>query len=240
MKQIVIAILASISISICAQNIQLHYDTRHWMNSRDENRNYITATYEMLKFDKLGSWFMFIDADFNQKNNNIGAIYTEISRSFQLGKCPIQAHVEFNGGLLLLRDTDGHGVPIENAYLVGAEYPFQLKGFNITTYLAYKQNNFTKISHDMQWTGVWDGNMLGDKLTFSGFIDIWSENKMDPTKSFKLGGKKIILMTEPQIWYNLIPKKFSIGSEVEITSNFYPYSSDVLVYPTLAVKYIIE
>jgi hypothetical protein len=235
MKQIVIAILASISISICAQNIQLHYDTRHWMNSRDENRNYITATYEMLKFDRYGSWFMFIDADFNQDktNSNLGLMYTEISRSFKFGDFPIQAHIEFNGG------QTKYGV-IENAYLAGAEYPFQLKGFNITTYLAYKQNNFAKTSHDLQWTGVWDGNMLDNKLTFSGFIDIWSENK---DRKDGLGGKKIILMTEPQIWYNLIPKKFSIGSEVEITRNFYPYpetEGQVFVYPTLAVKYIIE
>ncbi|MFZ4455681.1 MAG: DUF5020 family protein [Bacteroidales bacterium] len=241
MKQLFIAIIAMASLTISAQNIQLHYDMRHTMNAGNEDRNFVTATYEMLKFDKLGSWFMFIDADFNQKKNNIGAIYTEISRSFSLGKCPVQAHIEFNGGLF--RTPDNFGNSIENAYLVGAEYPFQLKGFNITTYLAYKYNSFAKTSHDVQWTGVWDGNILDNKVTLSGFIDVWSENKMNFDKTEKLGGKKIILMTEPQIWYNLVPKKFSIGSEIEITRNFYPYPETegrVYVYPTLAVKYTIE
>lgn len=232
MKQLFIAIFAVVSIAATAQNIQLHYDTRHTMNSANEDRNYITATYEMLKFDKYGSWFMFIDADFNQdkSNNNLGLMYTEISRTFQLGKCPVQAHIEFNGG------QTKFGV-IENAYLAGAEYPFQLNGLNLSTYIAYKYNNFAKVSHDLQWTGVWDGSILNDKVTLSGFIDVWSENK---DRVNALGGKKIILMTEPQIWYNVIPKKFSIGSEVEITSNFYPYSAGVLIYPTLAVKYVIE
>lgn len=231
MKQIVIAILASISLSICAQNIQLHYDTRHWMNSRNENRNYITATYEMLKFDQYGSWFMFIDADFNQDKtkNNLGLMYTEISRTFNLGKCPVQAHIEFNGG------QTKYGV-IENAYLAGAEYPFVVGNFHLSTYLVYKLNNFEKVSHDAQWTGVWDGSVLNNKVTLSGFIDIWSENK---DRMNGLGGKKTILMTEPQVWYNF-NKKFSLGSEVEITKNFYPYTTDLLVYPTLAVKYVIE
>lgn len=232
MKRILIALIATISITASAQNIQLHYDTRHWMNSDNENRNYITATYEMLKFDKYGSWFMFVDADFNQdkSKNNLGLLYTEISRSFQFGKFPLQAHVEFNGG------QTKFGV-IENAWLAGAEYPFQWKGFNFTTYLAYKLNNFEKKSHDAQWTGVWDGSIFDNKISLSGFIDVWSENK---DRIAAVGGKKLILMTEPQIWYNLVPKKFSIGSEIEITNNFYPYTSAVTVYPTLAVKYVIE
>ncbi|MDD2796983.1 MAG: DUF5020 family protein [Bacteroidales bacterium] len=237
MKQLVIAIIAVVTLTANAQNIQLHYDTRHTMNQNRESRNYMTATYEMLKFDKLGSWFMFIDADFNQKNNNVGTIYTEISRTFQLGKCPVQAHIEFNGGLFT---TPQFSNSIENAYLLGGEYPFRLGGFNLSTYVAYKYNNFAKASHDAQWTAVWEGNILNDQITISGFLDVWSENK---DKIAAQGGKKIILMTEPQIWYNVVPKKFSIGSEVEISSNFYPYSTDnnhVFVYPTLAVKYIIE
>ena len=234
MKQILIALFATISLAASAQNIQLHYDTRHAMKPNLESRNYMTATYEMLKFDKLGSWFMFADADFNQKNNNIGSIYTEISRTFNLGKCPVQAHIEYNGGLFT---SSAYSSTIENAYFAGLEYPMQCGGFHLSTYVAYKYNNFVKTSHDLQWTGVWDGNLLDNKITLSGFIDVWSENK---DRTAGLGGKKIVLLTEPQIWYNIVANKFSIGSEVEISSNFYPYSAEVLVYPTLAVKYIIE
>lgn len=234
MKRVIFILFLFLIRSIPAQNLQLHYDVRNSINSRYNTRNYLTETFEMFKMDKSGSWFMFMDADLNLTKNNIGSIYTEISRTIKLGNFPFQAHIEYNGGLFT---SNSFSAPIENAYMIGLEYPFTLGKFNLSSYVAYKYNNFSKGSNDLQWTGVWAGTIFNKKITLSGFIDVWSENK---DKIFGLEGKKIIVLTEPQIWYNVVKNKFSIGAEIEISNQFYSYTNYILAYPTLAIKYKLE
>ena len=51
-------------------------------------------------------------------------------------------------------------------------------------------------------------------------------------------GKKAVIITEPQFWYNVTPY-FSLGSEVEISSNFYTIDGKdkAFVNPTIAAKW---
>lgn len=224
-------------ISCFAQNLQLHFDPRHALHSKDFARNYVTSTFEMFKPDKWGSTFMFVDLDFNMSKGNIGLAYMEIARDQNLGKLPIKAHVEFNGGVG--KTKSNYGFSIENAYMLGASYPFAIGRFNFNTYATYKLYTFDKNSHDIQWTLTWNANFFEDKVTLCGFFDIWSQNKIKAKEGWK-SGKKAVIITEPQIWYN-VTSNFSVGSEIEITSNFYTNAETkkdkAFVNPTIAVKW---
>lgn len=218
---------------VSAQNLQLHFDPRHALHSGTFDRNYFTATFEMFKADKWGSTFGFIDMDFNQSKGNIGMAYLEISRDQNLGSLPIRAHAEFNGGLFRDKNYSGHS--IENAYMIGPSYATTIGKVNVGTYLVYKYNAFNRVSNDIQWTATWGTNLFNNKITLSGFIDIWTENK-DRSKTKTTNDKKIILLTEPQFWYNAT-SNLAFGTEIEISNNFVFNSNKVLVNPTIAAKW---
>ncbi len=129
-------------------------------------------------------------------------------------------------------DRIRRGYAIPNAYLAGVSYPFQLGGFFMDTYVAYKYNAFKETSHDVQWTLIWTGNFFNNKLTLCGFADLWTENS-NPVDA--ASDKKAILLSEPQIWYNA-NENLSLGGEVEISSNF-AGRNKAFVCPTLAVKW---
>lgn len=235
-RALLLTCLLSLNLIVLAQNVQLHFDSRHALHSDDFKRNYFTATFEMFKPDKWGSTFMFVDIDFNHTKGNIGLAYMEIYRDQKIGKFPIMAHVEYNGGLVRTEDFNGFSIP--NAYLVGASYPIQLGPVNLTTYVAYKYHAFDKVSNDVQWTLIWGTNLINDKITISGFFDLWTENKNRekvPGKS----GKKVVIVTEPQFWYN-VTSNLSFGTEIEISSNFLKAKDGedkAFVNPTIAVKW---
>lgn len=228
----VLSLLLAFSASISAQNLQLHYDPRHAMHPDYFPRNYFTATFEMFKPDKWGSTFMFVDLDFSQSRGNIGLAYLEIARDQKIGNSPIMAHAEFNGGIAKV-ETAGFSIP--NAYLVGPSYAMRIGNVNLSTYLVYKYNAFEKISNDIQWTGIWNVNLCNNRVTLSGFIDVWTENKIREHKNFK-SGKRVILLTEPQFWYN-VTSNLSFGSEVEISNNFFGGVNRPYVNPTIATKW---
>ncbi len=212
--------------SLSAQNLQLHYDFRKSLYGTEvAPRNYLTATFEMFKPDKWGSTFMFVDADFSSNKGNIGLVYAEISRAFKIGDFSLMPHLEYNGGL-------GTGFSIPNAYLVGVEYPFQLGNFFMGTYVAYRLNAFEKNSHDVQWTLTWNSTLVNGKLSLGGFVDVWTANKNPITGE---GGKSVIFLSEPQIWYNATPN-LSLGGEVELSYNFARFEKFAAI-PTLAAKW---
>ena len=100
------------------------------------------------------------------------------------------------------------------------------------TYVAYKLNAFEKSSHDLQWTITWNSTLADGKLSLGGFADVWSANKNPITRE---GGKRVIFLSEPQIWYNFTPN-FSIGSEIELSYNFARYEKFAAI-PTIAGKW---
>lgn len=219
-----------------AQNLQLHFDPRSSLYGDDVAApiNYLTATFEMYKPDNWGNTFMFVDVDFNFDKRNPGLVYTEIAREFKIGDFPLLPHIEYNGGLGLVRDV-GAGFSIPSAYLGGFGYPFKLGGFFMNTYLVYKLHAFQKTSHDAQWTFTWNASFANDKLSLAGFFDLWTENK-NRVGTGDESGKKLVLLSEPQIWYNITPN-FAIGSEVEISYNFVLGSNSFYAIPTLATKW---
>ncbi|MCE5204788.1 MAG: DUF5020 family protein [Porphyromonadaceae bacterium] len=223
--------------AIRAQNLQLHFDPRHSMYGENVSPvNYLTATFEMFKADRWGSTFMFADFDFNYDKKNIGLVYTEIAREFKLGNFPFRPHIEYNGGLGLRKGTAA-GFSIPSSYMAGLGYPFQQRSFYMNTYVAYKLNAFQKVSNDIQWTVTWNASLAGDKLSLGGFADLWTEDRSF-TEGNDVEGKKVVFLSEPQIWYNITPN-FSFGSEIELSYNFVNkfIESKFYAIPTLATKW---
>lgn len=169
------------------QEIQLHFDPRHALHSDVAPRNYFTVTFQGAFNDRLGSTYGFVDMDFNQSKGNIGMAYLELKRDFRFGHFPLMAHIEFNGGVSRGQNNSGFSIP--NAYLAGLAYkPFSK--LNITTYLLYKYNTFGKSSNDIQFSCMWTFTFLKERVTLSGFADIWTENK---NRADGKAGKKVIL-----------------------------------------------
>lgn len=227
-RKILLTLLLFSSLgALRAQNLQLHFDPRNaFYGDEVSTENYLTATFEMFKPDQWGSTFMFVDFDLNNSKKNIGLVYAEIAREFKIGDFPLMPHLEFNGGL-------GNGFSIPSSYMAGFGYPFQLGNFFMSTYVAYKLNAFQEVSNDAQWTVTWNATVADGKLSLAGFLDLWSENK-DHTGAES--GKKLIMLSEPQLWYNFTPN-FALGTEVELSYNFVVGPNHFYAIPTLATKW---
>lgn len=227
-KFFIICAMLATGLAATAQNLQLHYDFGRHLYSDDEgDRQSVTATFEQFKADKLGSWYYFIDLDVD--NKGMKAAYTEVSREFNFykpcDKGAFAAHVEYDGGL-------SRGFSYQQAGLLGAAWNGHNADFSKTYSLQvlYKQffgDKYHNAYGSFQITGVWGINFLSNRMTFSGFFDLWSEKAAD---------RYLVFLSEPQLWYNF-NKNFSAGTEFEFSYNF-PYNNEkFFVNPTLALKY---
>ena len=209
----IFAILSAFAVN--AQNLQLH---------RDFERGHYTTTFEMFKVDKWGNTFTFVDFDFN--GGNMSQSYYEIARVLKTEKMPIGLHIEYNGGT-------SNKFSFANAWIFGLNYSKGGAKSGFSTYAGYKAIKGAN-KGNFQVTGTWYVNMFDNKLTFSGFADLWSENGDDKAIASYTVADELIFITEPQIWYN-VNERFSFGGEVEISNNF--AGDDFEVRPTLALKW---
>jgi hypothetical protein len=213
--------------SVSAQNIQLHYDF-------GENRKLFTSTVEMFKPDKYGSTFFFIDMDYSSDarnvSNGLSLAYWEIARAFKWNENQkFMPRAEYNGGVLKLDGDDSPFIAIENAYLAGIERTWASADFSkILTLQANYKYIKDKENASFQLTAVWTVQMLKGKLSFLGFADFWKEEMF--------WGTNYRFLSEPQIWYNFA-KKFSVGSEIELSNNF--VGPEFAVKPTIALKWTL-
>lgn len=209
-----------------AQNVQLHYDL-------GKDRSYLTSTVEMFKPDKYGSTFFFIDMDYGVGGvEGVSLAYWEIARGLKFWESPFELHLEYNGGFGQFKATPFNGAyQISDAWLFGGNYTWNTADFSkIFTLQAMYKNIRGKNDVSFQLTGVWTIQMLKNKLTFNGFADFWREDNV-----FGAQSTDFVFLSEPQLWYNL-NKNFSVGSEVELSSNFAGHKG-FMVNPTVAAKW---
>jgi hypothetical protein len=84
---------------------------------------------------------------------------------------------------------------------------------------------------DFQITLVWVQPVFKGRVLLTGFIDLWSQDKVyDPDK------KELVFQTEPQLWFMLTPK-IAVGGEVEIIRNFPVGPVDWKLLPTLGFRW---
>ena len=237
MKKILLsAFLFIVSLPMLAQlNVQLHYDFGDaFYGDKLSNRPHLTATVENFKADKWGSTYFFVDLDFG--DNTMKSVYAEFSREFNLGKLPIAAHVEYNGGL-------SGGGSYNDAYLAGGAWNWANKDFSKTFSLQllykYLANQPSSNKHSWQVTTVWGIHFAKGFCTFSGYADLWHDNSVSGN---------LILSSEPQFWFNLYALdsvdddfKLSLGTELELSKNLvWPaegINNKFYAIPTLAVKW---
>ncbi len=210
-----------------AQNIQAHYD---W----GKGRNYLTTTVEMFKPDRLGNTFFFIDFDYGiPEHEFMSNAYFEIARVFTFGKSShFGWHGEYNGGFgKIPNGVDFYTV--KNAWLTGIDYSRNAEDFSKGFSIKVLYKGIQQKQSSVQFTGVWYLHFAKGKFTFTGFADFWKEDNdfnfdgtIDGTWTF---------LSEPQIWFNAT-KKFAIGGEVELSSNF-AGMDEFHAMPTVGAKY---
>ncbi|MCK0203438.1 DUF5020 family protein [Ornithobacterium rhinotracheale] len=225
-RKILLLFLVIMGIKANAQELQLHYDF-------GKDRDYLTGTFEIFKPDRLGSTFMFTDIDFNRPDG-ASLVYFEIARKFNIKNKAIDGlnfHIEYNDGFLISKGESPVGIPIKPSALTGIGFPVKIGNFTLHTSYLYK---WIKDSNglDGQFTAVWFQNFAQNKITFRGFLDVWS-SPLTPNKDLKYA----IFITEPQLLYNL-NEHFSVGTEIEISKNFVP-SRDFRVNPTVMVRWVL-
>lgn len=227
MKKVLLLLMMLVSgMVLNAQNIQTHYDM-------GEGRGYLTTTVEMFKPDKIGNTFFFIDFDYGSGGieNSPSLAYFEIARCFKLGKSPFSWHAEYNGGFGQFKAGSSAGAySISNAWLTGIDYSWNASDFSRGFSLKALYKNIANTSDDkpssFQITGVWYVNFAKGKMSFTGFADLWREKSAYGT---------MIFLSEPQLWFNAT-KKFALGTEVELSSNFAGMDG-FKIMPTLGAKY---
>ena len=218
----ILAILSAFAVN--AQNLQLH---------RDLERGHYTTTFEMFKMDKWGNTFTFIDFDYDAENG-INQGYFEIARVLKTEKMPIGLHIEYNGGVGSAETPAmNFGYTINDAWIFGLNYAKGGAKSGFSTYAGYKAIKDAGKAN-FQITGTWYVNMFDNKLTFSGFADLWSENGDAVALASGSVSDKLVFLTEPQLWYHA-NKNLSLGGEIEISNNF--AGDDFKVRPTLALKW---
>ncbi len=223
-----VALVASITSKVEAQNFQLLYDSE---------RGCATTTFEMFRPDAFGSTFCFVDMDFSPRAS---LAYTEIAREFCFWQDTewswLSIHTEFNGGFELVN------TPYENSWLFGLTYSGHSDDFLKTWSFSAMYKGIPGVigldgkedPHNFQLTGVWGINFADGWCTFCGFADFWRQ-------AFVWQGTEYVFMAVPQFWVNLNRNKgwdnvnLSLGGEVEFSNNF--VAKGFMVQPALGAKW---
>jgi hypothetical protein len=195
----------------------------------------------MFKPDTLGSTFWFVDFDFNSPGSprSMSAAYWEIAREFYipgLRKNPVfdqlTVHFEYNDGFTsykIGKDTLG-AASYNSIFLAGFAHPLKIGAVVLSTQWLLRMPRSMN-SPDFQFTLVWFQPVFKGKLIFTGYADLYSQDKiMEPDQ------KDLIFQSEPQLWYMILPK-MGLGGELEISKNF-PYGPNGWEFlPTLGLKW---
>ncbi|MEA3286372.1 MAG: DUF5020 family protein [Candidatus Marinimicrobia bacterium] len=210
---ILILILASMAFP---QNLQLHYEAA-------ADREYLVSTLEMFKPDQYGSTFWFVDMEYDNSGVKGGSLaYWEIARSFTLPVPNLSATIQYNDGVANFGS-------LGQVWLLGVNYYIDLGFVAFPLDILYRAAQDSD-SPDFQVTTTWFVPLMDGNVELSGFMDIWSQDKSGDN------GKQIVILTEPQLWYNA-NEHFSIGSEVEISTNFVFGETGIQVQPTVGLRW---
>lgn len=230
MKKIILLLFIILSVKISAQNLQIHYDF-------GEDRNYITSTLEMFKPDEYGATFFFVDFDYNLSGNqSMSLAYFEIARYVSVYK-GLSLTLQYNDGLVSVpvQDLGNIAVTLNQTWLAGVSYPINLGFVTLNTDILFRKT-YNSDSPDGQLTIVWFVPFLDGKISFTGFLDLWSQDQRVRAGTTNPEDKELVFLTEPQIWYNF-DNHISVGSEIEISNNFLPAQDEIKIMPTLALKW---
>lgn len=243
MKNFVVAFLCFVFAHVGAQNVQLHYDMRHWVNPEYAPKNFPTLYVEYFKEQdsgkaliKPGSFLFKLDANLGGERGNISKAYMQVAQTLRLWQPKVFLHLSYSGGLGVTEPKQ-YSYYITNTVQVGVAYNFKYKGAWLSSVLDYKYVAYAKPTHDFIYTLYWWKGYYNYKLELSGDFSIWTENKNHGDNFTKtLHGKRFNFFAEPQVWYNL-SRRFAAGCKVNMYYHVNTTDNVLQAYPTLAVKY---
>jgi Domain of unknown function (DUF5020) len=227
-------------VPLLGQNLQIHYQLRG-------DKQYISTTLEQFTGDKLGLTYWFISADYtdlNGENNiingNATSIYGEFYRFFNIPKTGgLMAGVQYADGFMIYNPgvvpmevppNTYYGITYSRYWMAGLAYNVPIGKMHILTSIWGKVKQGYQF--DWQFTLAWGHNFWNERLTFNGFFDLWGEKKAGSTDPYKL-----VLLTEPQLYYNFNPH-LAMGVKTQISVNFeYGYDGQLRFAPTVAARW---
>ncbi len=237
-------LLASLSLSAEAQNIQFHYDLgRTLYPDAQAGRPYITATVEQKSLDKWGDTFYFVDMNFLSQ----GAVQAnwKFMRSLRFWKAPFSWHVRYDGGMRFVNanapaPVGNMAISLKDAFFTGATYHYRTEDgkLMLNWTLTYKYIKKHTSPHNWEATVVWNYNPTASGVfKATGFATLWREKDARPTY-----GTTYKFMSQPQFWCNLDKirgfnkdVRLSLGTELRISKNV--DAPQWLVIPTLALRW---
>ena len=123
------------------------------------------------------------------------------------------------------------GANLYSSWLGGIEYSLVSGNLSLNFMAQYKYIRGSS-APDMQFTIVWYYQLFRNRLTLTGYIDIWSQDDFFHDRKNKIP----VYYSEPQFWWN-INNHLSVGSEIKISKNFFEGSKRIEAFPTLGAKW---
>lgn len=246
MKNFVVAACCLFYLRAYTQNVQLHYDARHWVAPRYNTQNFTSVYMEYFKEQdsgqgiiKPGTFLFKMQADMLGQQHNIGKVYMQVAQTLRMWRPKVYLHLSCSGGLGITEPKQ-YSYYITNTVQIGAAYNFKFAGAWLSTVLDYRYVPYKKASNDFIYTLYWWRGLYNYKVEFAGDFSIWTENRNhgdELTKGEK--GKRFFFFAEPQVWYN-ISKKFSAGSKLNMFYHVNTGDNVLQAYPTVAVRYKLQ
>lgn len=177
----------------------------------------------MFQPDAYGSTFWFVDMEYDlPTSKGMSLAYWEIARNLSLPVDNLSATIQYNDGTAFFGS-------LGQVWLAGLNYYLDLGGIGLPIDVLYRVSSGAN-SPDFQITTSWMVPFLHDRLEFSGFLDIWSQDSGPDTKD-------IVVLAEPQLWY-AVSDHVALGTEVEISKNFIFGETGIQALPTVGFRWI--
>jgi hypothetical protein len=221
-------------------SVDVLYDVRHTTDPQDNANNFPVVELKLFLPNTLGSFFMKEEIDLDGGNHNVSQSYTELSQSIKLGDValagqPLYIHLGYSGGLGLFGNASG-GFYVQNAYQLGLEAPFQVRGAFCNAYLALRYTSFEKPSYDPMLSLYAGRYFFNYKILLANSLEAWTTSTDQGGVSTQHDGKYASWELESEAWYK-VEKNFSVGTYVRTTRNVYALSNRWVVYPSVGLRY---
>ena len=222
-------------------SVDLLYDFRHTTDQQHNANNFPVVELKLFLPQSFGSFLLKSEIDMDGANHNPSQTYTELSQSLKLGSAtlagqPLYVHLEWSGGLGSFGDGAG-AFYIRNAYQLGLESPFQVRGAFCNAYVALRYTSFEKPSYDPMIALYAGRYFLNYKLLIANSLEAWTTSKdQGITAAQQDGGKYASWELETEAWYK-VGKDLSMGTYVRTTRNVYAVSDKWMIYPSVGVRY---
>ncbi len=236
-KSLLVTLMYWTIVSVAAQDLQLHYDMRHWVAPKQNAKNFPLVSFQYFKdIDTVGtgSFLLKFQSFLSGEKGNNGQAFLQLSQSLRFWKPKVYLNASYSGGLGIA--PPNYGYYLTNSFGLGVAWPFQWNNTWISVSANYRYNAFTKASHDGQLTLYLGKGLAHYRVFVEGSIVAWTENRDQGIEYTRgLTGKKFAFFGDPQIWFR-IKKGFSVGSRVSLFYHLLSADNVVQAYPTLGLK----